>query len=126
MAISLVGGTGFQHGIEAAETGVNIESFAVRYFPEINKRLAGITGETFLRAQSSKFSREVTYSGEVSGSTGLMASTVATALTFANDDDTFGDGSGTVLLDEVSETQSRDGWRKIDGRASSDPLCVAA
>jgi hypothetical protein len=124
MAISLLGGSGYTHGIETSESssGVNAAVFEARYFPEIDARLAGITGETFLRGRSAKVSREITLSGEVSGS--MSAFTFSAAVSFANDVATFGDGSGTILMDEVTESQSRDGWRSVSIRASSNPLCV--
>lgn len=124
-AVTIVGGSGYQWGLEAAETGINVESFEVRYYPAVNEKLQGITAEPIIRAQSAKFSRDITFSGEVNAGTGIMAFALATALTFANDVATFGDGTGTVLLDEMTETQSR-GWRAVSGRASSDPLTVAA
>lgn len=124
MAISIVGGTGFQYGIELAETGINCESFECEYLPYVNAKLEGITGEPIVRAQSGKLSRNVSINGEVKGSTGIMAFAVATALTVANDVSTFGDGSGSLLFDSMTETQNRSGWRSIAARISSDPLCV--
>jgi hypothetical protein len=50
-----------------------------------------------------------------------MALTLATACTFNNDSDTFGDGSGDFLLDEITEKQGRAQWRRVDGKCSSDP-----
>ena len=126
MATSLVGGTGFQYGIESAETGINCASFSVRYFPFVNVKLNGITGEPFLRAQSANMSREVSIDGEVSGATGIMAFDVATALTVANDVNVFGTVAGSLLFDEATETQNRDGWRSVSVRISADPLCTAA
>ena len=47
MALSILGGSGYQRGVELTETGGNVESFNVRYFPEVNEDLQGIGGETF-------------------------------------------------------------------------------
>lgn len=125
-AITIVGGSGYQKGIEVGQGGINIESFEVRYFPEVDEKLAGITGESVIRAFSSKFSRDITMSGEVNAGTGAMAYTLATACTVANDVGTFGDGTGSILLDEVTETQSRSGWRSVSFKLSSNPLVIAS
>lgn len=111
-----------QRGIESSETGIVARRFACRYFAEINDKLAGITGEVTVRALSAKFSRDITFEGEVSGATGVMAFALGTTCTFANDVSTFGDGTGKILLDEVTETQDRNGWRAVSGRCSSNPL----
>lgn len=124
MAVSIVGLSGLGWGIESAETGINCESFECRYFPFVNSKLNGITGEPVARAQSAKLSREVTISGEVTGATGIMAFATGAACTVANDVSTFGDGTGTFLFDEATETQSRDGWRAVNVRISSDPTLV--
>lgn len=126
MAVTILGGSGYQRGVEAAETGINCESFEVRYFPEIDERLAGITGEAVVRAKSAKFSREVSYSGEYNASGGVNAFTTVAACTFANDVADFGDGTGTLLLDDCTVSQNRAGWRSVSGTASSNPLVVVA
>lgn len=120
-AIIIVGNFVGQYGVETDETGISIETFEVRYFPFVNERLMSNVGEPRARALSDKFSRDVTLSGEVTDSTGVMAFTLATACAVANDVDTFGDGSGDLLLDEVTETQGRAQWRKINMKLSSDP-----
>lgn len=124
-AVTVIGGSGYQYALELSETGINMESFEVRYYPAVNEKLAGPTGEPVVRAVSAQFSRDITYSGEVKGATGVMAFTLAVALTFANDIATFGTTPGSILLDEVTETQVRTGYRAVAGRASSDPLCIA-
>tara|TARA_Y100000004_G_scaffold195964_1_gene264496 strand:- start:1946 stop:2329 length:384 start_codon:yes stop_codon:yes gene_type:complete len=123
MAVSVIGtGSGtYSYGIETAETSVNVASFSVRYFPEFDDKLANKDGQTVVRARPAKFSREISVSGEVTGSSGLMAFTLTAACTIANDDDTFGDGSGSVILDEATESQERNGFRSVDITLSSDP-----
>lgn len=110
-----------QRGVEFNEVGLAIRRFSTRYFPEVNERLQNNAGETIARALSDKFSREVSWEGETTGTTGLMAATLGTAMTFANDTNDFGDGSGKLLLDEATVTQERGGWRSVSGRASSNP-----
>lgn len=126
MAITIVGGTGYQHGIETAQGGINIETHEVRYFPFVDKELEGITGEPIITAQSAKFSREIKMSGEVNAGSGAMAYALATAITPSNDCATFGDGSGTILLRDVTETQNRTTWRAASFSLKSNPLVVAA
>lgn len=124
-AITIVGSPlTVNRGLELAETGINARRFQCRYFPEVNDRLEGITGEAVVRGISAKFSRDVTCEGEVSGATGVMAFNLAATCAFANDVSTFGDGSGKLLLDEATETQERTGWRSVSVRVSSNPLLV--
>jgi len=67
-------------------------------------------------------SREISIKGEVTNTTGIMAAVFATALVPANDVALFGASAGGFYLDEATESQSRDGWRSIDTKFSSDPL----
>jgi len=122
MATTIIGGNA-QLSIEAAETGINVSSFKVRYYPEIDAKLAGITGETIIRGRSSDFSRDVSISGEVTGSDGLMAVTLTSAVSVANDAATFGGAGGGLYLQDVTETQTRgENWRSIDMNLTSNPL----
>src|SRR5262245_42417500 len=126
MALNIVGTTPgtLARGIESAETGINVRRFQVRYFAEVNDKLEGITGEGNWRAISGVPSREITAEGEVSSNTGLMTFAIGAVATFANDivfpfNATIG---GKVLVDEVTETQERAGWRSISMRCTSNPL----
>ncbi len=110
-----------QRGVEFNEVGIAIRRFTVRYFPEVNDRLQNNAGETIARALSDQFSREVTYEGETTGATGVMAFALAAACSFANDVADFGTGVGRLLLDEATVTQERAGWRAVNGRCSSNP-----
>lgn len=125
MALTYNGTSGPTRGIETAETGIVCASFSCRYFPYVNDYLEGITGEPVTRAVSSKLSREVSVSGEVAGSTGIMAITVATAATVANDVSTFGDGTGAFYFQEATESQERGGWRSVDVQLLSHPLIAS-
>jgi hypothetical protein len=120
-AIIIVGDFPGQYGVETDEDGISIDTFEVRYFMYVNSRLESNVGEPRARALSDKFSREIKLGGEVTGATGVMAFTIGTACALANDTDTFGDGSGDILLDEGTEKQARATWRRIDMNLSSDP-----
>lgn len=110
-----------QRGIAFNETGVAIRSFTTRYFPEVNDRLQDNVGETIARALSDKFSREVRAEGEIIGSNGLMAFALASTCSFANNTARFGDGSGRLLMDEATVTETRGGWADLNMACSSNP-----
>lgn len=125
MANTLVSLSGFQRGIELAETGVNVESFSVRYFHQFKDKVNDFSGVVRGFAIPDKFCREARMSGEVSGSTGIMASNGNTAIVFANDVSTWvavasGTNAGGFYLDEATETQTRDGFRSFEATWSSD------
>ena len=88
--------------------------------------LQGIGGETFLTARSSVPSREITLNAEVSGGSGIMAFGFTSACSVANDVATFGSPTGTILLDEVTESQGRSAWRAVAEKLSSKPLRVVS
>lgn len=113
-----------QRGIAFNEIGMAIRRFVVRYFPEVNDRLQNNVGETIARALSDKWSRDISWEGEVTGSNGVMAFALAAACSFANNVADYGDGSGRILVDEVTVSQERAGWKSADGRASSNPQLV--
>lgn len=119
-AVTVLGFTG-QYGVETAETGISVKGFTVRYFPEINVGIMDNVGETRGKVKSQKFSREVTIEGEVLSLTGVMAFGLLTACVPANDVADFGDGSGTLLLDEVSISQTRADWRTASIKLTSFP-----
>lgn len=119
-AVTVLGFTG-QYGVETTETGISVKSFVVRYFPEINVQIMDNVGETRGKVKSQKFSREVTIEGEVLGATGVMAFALLTACVPANDVADFGDGSGTLLLDEVTVSQTRADWRMASIKLTSFP-----
>lgn len=119
-AVTVLGFTG-QYGVELAETGISVKQVVVRYFPEVNAPIMDNVGETRGKVKSNKFSRDVTVEGEVLGATGVMAFTTTTACTIANDVADFGDGSGTLLMDEATVTQTRAEWRSVSIKLSSNP-----
>lgn len=124
-AILIVGGAPWsnaQRGVESNETGINISRFSCRYYLAVNEKLPSNVGEPIARAQSDKFSRDIKLAGEVLvGGGGVMAFTMAAACTIVNDTAVFAPTAGSILLDEVTESQERAGWRAIDMNLSSDP-----
>ncbi len=127
MGLTLVVLSTEQRGNEAAETAINLDAFSCRYFPQFKDKLNNFQGQVKGFAIPDKFSREVTITGETSGSTGIMATNCNTAIVFANDVDTVkavsaGSNAGGFYLDEFTESSSRDGWRSMSASWSSDPL----
>lgn len=127
MGLNLEGLTNAQRGCESAETGINLESFECRYFPEFKEKLKNYQGQTRGFAIPDKFSREVRIQGETDGTTGVMAISADTAFVPANDIDTFkalaaGSNAGGLYLDEATESQGREAWRSVSVTLSSDPL----
>lgn len=133
MALQILGTTTWnnaQRGVQAEEAGISIRRWAVRYHPEINEKLPNKDGQTIARAVADKPSREITVEGEVTvvNNSGVMGIVFAafSNYTFANDILWVGANvnAGGIILDEVTETQERAGWRSINMRLSSDPLCI--
>jgi hypothetical protein len=117
----LVNLDGFQPGVEEDETGINIQSFTVRYFPERKVKVPNKQGETLGFAVSELPSTDITLNGHVTGTDGLMDTTFAVAYAFANDTNEFNQTGGTYI-DENTVTQTAEGLRMLDARASSNPL----
>jgi hypothetical protein len=102
-----------QRGVEVAETGIAVEEVIVEYFPEVDEFRQNNIGESDGAAVSTTPSRDISISGEVTGSTGRMADTFVAAITsIANDLTTFG-GSGGIYMKRAVETQRRADWRKV-------------
>lgn len=132
MSLTIVGAGVWQdaqRGVEEPETGISIRRWAVRYFPEINEKLPDNAGQIIARAIANKPSREITIEGEVTGTTGVMNFAWAASITYAFQNDLqWGvnrDTTGFIIMDEVTETQERAGWRSINMRLSSNPECHA-
>lgn len=127
-AIIIAGGAPWslaQRGVESDETGINIAAFNVRYYLAVNEKLPSNVGEPRARALSDDFSRDITLRGEtLVGGGGVLDFTIGTACSLANDTNTYGTGTGTILMDEATESQERAGWRTLDIRLSSDPQLV--
>lgn len=125
MPLTLVSLSGFQGGIEAEETGINIQSFSIRYFPEFKRKVANRLGQTRGFVIPSIPSAELSLSGHVTGATGVMAATFATAFVPGNDVDGFGRSAGAFYLDEATEAQTAEGLRMIDVKFTADPLITS-
>lgn len=123
-AVTVLGSGNAQYGVETPETGISVKTFTVRYFPEIDVPIMDNVGETRGRVKSNKVSREVTIEGEVTGATGVMAFGFLTACVPANDVADFGDGTGTLFLQEVSISQQRAEWRAYSAKLLSNPGLV--
>jgi len=125
MATTIVNNAGSQHGIELAETGVEIQGYEVTYKPEFKTAFKNRLGETSGFAvptlASTDISIEATFIG---GATGLMAATFITATTIANDKASFGGATGGVYLNEVSEKQSPEGFRTVSFKFTANPSCA--
>lgn len=129
MGLSYTGSSAYQRGNELAETGGNLDSFEVRYFPQFKDFLNNFQGQAFVFATTDKFSRDVTITGEqvTSSSTGVMLINLTTAFVPANDISDFvaipsGTNAGGLYANEMTISQSRDGWRRFSIPLHSDPL----
>lgn len=123
-AVTVLGTGNAQYGVEVPETGGSIKTFTVRYFLEIDVPILDNVGEIRGRVKSNKVSREVTLEFEVTGATGIMAFGFLTACVPANDVQDFGDGTGTLLMQEVTVTQQRAEWRMGNIKLLSNPGLV--
>lgn len=129
MGLTIIGPglSSLQYGVETAETGISVEEYSVRYYLRVNEILPDNIGEVKGEIRSNKFSRDIKFSGEVTGSTGTMALTqlVDATSSIANDKADFGDGAGIILLDEVTVTQRRATFRKADFSLHSNPTLTS-
>jgi len=109
---TLVNLSGFQHGVNADETGISIESFRARVAPEFKNFALNKSGEKrgFVVGDPEL---TVTIEGEVTGSTGVMAAVIATATTIANTTAYFGAPTTGKYLDSGEVTETRDGFKRV-------------
>lgn len=129
MGVAYVGSQVYQRGNELAETGGNLDSFEVRYYPQFKDFLSNFQGQEFIFAVPDKFNRDVTITGEqiTATSTGVMAMTLTAAFVPANDIADFvaisaGSNAGGLYPNEMTISQSRDGWRRFSIPLKSSPL----
>lgn len=123
MSVQILGGTGYQHGVELAEAWGNVEEFDVNYMRAVNEKIAGIDGQPFLRVQSTIASREITMKGETNAALTMFSLSTVTAV--ANDVADIGSAAGSIFFDNATVTQNRTVQRSIDAKLSSDPTITA-
>ena len=113
MAVTLINLSGYQYGVEAEETALNVKSFESAYKPEFKEWLMNKSNEKigFALAPTEV---DISLEGEVKGA---ISMTFASAVTLGNDSAEFG-ASGAVYMDEATVKQSRDGWRTFTGKFS--------
>lgn len=122
-AVAVLGSGNAQYGVPVPEVGISAKTVTARYFPEINAPIMDNVGETRGKVKSTKFSREVTIEGETTtlGASGVMGYGLLTACVPANNVSRFGDGSGTLLLDEATVTDQRAEWEMVSVKLTSNP-----
>lgn len=120
--------SGFTRGNQAAETGINLNGISARYFSQFKDKVNDFQGVARGFAIPDKLDLEVSVDGEVSGATGLMAVKFITAYVFANtglfgvfEASNGGGNSGGLYADEATVASSRDGWKTVSQRFSSNP-----
>lgn len=105
-------GTTYQRGIAAEEVSVNIREFKTVVEPEYKELLPNKVNEIRGFAVGA-MKKTVTISGEVGGSTGVMAAVTTTAFVPGNSSAYFGAPTTGLYLDSGEVTESRDGWKDV-------------
>ena len=124
MAVAVLGSGNAQYGVPLPEVGISVKSVTTVYKLEINVPILDNVGEIRGKVKSTKVSRDVTIDGETTGATGVMAFGFLTACIPANNISRFGDGTGTLLLDEATVTDARAEWEMVSLKLSSNPGLV--
>jgi hypothetical protein len=120
MAVTLLGSsTGTSFGC-TAETGILISSFSISTSQD-KQEVKDNNGEVRLVAYYNPKST-IAVAGTVAGTTGVVAATVATALTLANIEAVGGVSVGQVIVDSVEISKTPDGFKQISISASRYPL----
>ena len=86
---TLINLSGFQDGVAADETGINIKEIKTSVEPEMNNVVPGKYGAARGRVVG-PMKKNVSISGEVSGATGVMAAVSTSAISLANTTAYFG------------------------------------
>jgi hypothetical protein len=120
MSFTLVNLTGYKNGVQADETGIAIKEFKLKVQPEL-KVFAYAKDGTATGFGLAPNKGEVSLSGEVKGSTGIMAATASTATTFANSVSFFGAPTTGFYLDSADVTANREGgaWMEMSAEFSA-------
>lgn len=124
MSVAVLGSGNAQYGVPLPEVGISVKTVTTVYKLEINVPILDNVGEIRGKVKSTKVSRDVTIEGETTGVTGLMAWGFLTPCIPANNISRFGDGTGTLLLDEVTITDQRAEWEMFSAKLSSNPGLV--
>lgn len=126
MAVTLVDLSGYQFGIETAETSIEVKSFVVVTEPQFKNYQVSRTNENIGFAVGPA-RQTITLEGELNASSlGVLAFTFATACTLANDKDYFGVTTGDVFMDSVTVTQSFGGFKSLSMNLSRDQAITVA
>jgi len=106
----------FAHGVASDETSINIQQYSEEFAPEFIDPIMNKSGEVRGKAIGVT-KRTLTFSGQVSGTTGVMAFSTVTACTVANKltGNLFGSTTttGIALLNQATVSQSFDGWKTV-------------
>jgi len=107
---SLVSLSGFQYGITADETAINIRTIETASRPEYKTTLTNKSGTVRGFAVGDPMA-EITVTGETTGSNGIVAAVAGTAYVLANSVDQFGQTTGGCYADSMTISQNRDGFK---------------
>jgi hypothetical protein len=107
----------FIFGLASAETGINAQKFDLDCKPEFDAPAVNYQGARIGMARGTVMTT-VKLSGQVSGSTGVMAHTFFAACTITNSADAFGQTAGGLYLDSVSLKNSATGFKEFDASYS--------
>lgn len=117
---TLVNLSGFQYGVAADETSLNIEAFNSNIAPQFKEYLPDKANANRGFAVGPT-RREITLNGELSAATlGVLAFTFSTACTLANSS-TYYSATGGIYMDSAAVSESRAGWKSLSLTLSSDP-----
>ncbi len=109
---TLISLSGFQYGITADETAINIESISINSKPEFKKTVTNKSG-TVLGFAVGEPMAEITVTGETTGTNGIVAAVATSAYVLANSVDQFGQTTGGCYADSLTITSNRDAFRQL-------------
>jgi hypothetical protein len=105
---TLINLSGFQDGVAADETGINIKEFKTKVEPEFRNKVPNKYGAV-RGIVVAPMMLEVSLSGEVTGATGIMAAVATSATSLSNSTAYFGAPSTGKYLKSAEVTENRDG-----------------
>lgn len=117
---TLVDLTGYQYGVETAETSFEVKNFTVTVSPSFKQKFTDRVNNPIGFAIGA-LQASITMDGELSAaSLGPLAFTFSTACTLGNDKDYNGLTTGDVFLDEITYTQTFNDVKKVSCAMSRD------